>query len=94
MTLIVRSRTSVKDEETHLITTLDFDTVLPHKPVYTSYSTLNWFQISYISCVNAPKALWKSLYVNNIMDVVWLNRFKLNRFETGLSASVNGAIDT
>jgi len=26
-------------------------------------------------------------------DVVWLNRFKLNRFETGLSASVNGAID-
>ena len=25
------------------------------------------------------------------MDVVWLNRFKLNRFETGLSASVNGA---
>ena len=26
------------------------------------------------------------------MDVVWLNRFKLNRFETGLSASVNGAI--
>jgi len=27
------------------------------------------------------------------MDVVWLNRFKLNRFETGLSASVNGAND-
>ena len=26
------------------------------------------------------------------MDVVWPNRFKLNRFETGLSASVNGAI--
>ena len=26
------------------------------------------------------------------MDVVWLNWFKLNRFETGLSASVNGAI--
>ena len=25
------------------------------------------------------------------MDVVWLNLFKLNRFETGLSASVNGA---
>ena len=25
------------------------------------------------------------------MDVVWLNRFKLNRFETGLSGSVNGA---
>ena len=28
------------------------------------------------------------------MDVVWLNRFKLNRFETDLSASVNGASDT
>ena len=27
------------------------------------------------------------------MDVVWLNRFKLNRFETGLSASVNGTVD-
>jgi len=27
------------------------------------------------------------------MDVVWLNRFNVNRFETGLSASVNGAID-
>jgi len=27
------------------------------------------------------------------MDVVWLNQFKLNRFETGLSASVNGAYD-
>ena len=27
------------------------------------------------------------------MDVVWLNRFKLNRFETGLSASVNRAIE-
>ena len=26
--------------------------------------------------------------------MVWLNRFKLNRFETGLSASVNGAIET
>jgi len=26
------------------------------------------------------------------MDVVWPNQFKLNRFETGLSASVNGAI--
>jgi len=25
------------------------------------------------------------------MDVVWLNRFNVNRFETGLSASVNGA---
>ena len=28
-----------------------------------------------------------------LMDVVWLNQFKLNRFETGLSASINGAYD-
>ena len=27
-----------------------------------------------------------------MMDVVWPKQFKLNRFETGLSASVNGAI--
>ena len=27
------------------------------------------------------------------MDVVWPNRFKLNRFETGLNASVNGLLE-
>ena len=57
------------------------------RPIYTS--TLNRFQSGFKSvwgsCVNAPNA--KLLYVNHIM--MWL---KLNRFETSLSASVNGAL--
>ena len=60
---------------------------------------LYWYEIhtavfACVACVNTPNALWKPLYVNHIMDVVWVNRFKLNRFETSLSASVNGAMYT